>query len=216
MAERHDTQSSLTFHRAYEMLYKDKELSVAQRYLGDVGCVVWDAAIVLARFLENDRFPEKFWRGKSVVELGAGTGFVGLVAACLGADVIVTDLEELVPLMRDNIERNKQLIEGRAEGVTLKWGDPSELKIPEVVLMSDLVYYPEALEPLCQTLTQLTDPQSLVLLCYEERDTGNKKELEERFFTLIKKRFEVSEVEFVKLDERYRSRDIHILTLKCA
>lgn len=64
-------------------------LKLKQCYLGDVGCVVWDAAIVLAKYLETKQFYDastgvNVWAGKSVVELGAGTGFVGLMAATLG------------------------------------------------------------------------------------------------------------------------------------
>ena len=206
--------NKLTFGRSYEMLYKKKELVITQIYVGDVGCVVWDAAIVLARFLENKYFPADFWAGKSVLELGAGTGLVGLVAACLGANVTLTDLKEVVPLLTDNIERNRTVIEGRAEGMILKWGVETKLGIPDVILMSDLVYYTEALEPLCETLTELTDEHTQVLFCYEERDTGNKKELEERFFNYLKKRFCVIEIEFDTFDEVYRSSDIHVFTLK--
>lgn len=64
-------------------------LKVKQCYMGDVGCVVWDAAIVLAKYLETKQFYDpssgvNVWAGSSVVELGAGTGAVGLMAATLG------------------------------------------------------------------------------------------------------------------------------------
>lgn len=60
-----------------------------QCYIGDVGCVVWDAAIVLAKYLETKTFYDmsigvNVWCGRTVVELGAGTGVVGLMAATLG------------------------------------------------------------------------------------------------------------------------------------
>lgn len=216
MAEKSSNTNKLTFDRSYEMLYKEKELTITQNYIGDVGCVVWDAALVLAKFLENKHFPDKYWTSKKVLELGSGTGLVGLVAGCLGADVMLTDLEELVPLLSENIERNKELIEGTAVSRTLKWGGTSGLEIPDVILMSDLVYYPEALNPLCETLTELTNEHSLALLCYEERDTGNKKELEESFFSFLKKRFQIKEIPFDSLDEVYRSQDIHVFTLKCS
>lgn len=64
-------------------------LHVKQCSEGDVGCVVWDAAIVLAKYLETKAFcdPEagtNLWSGKTILELGAGTGVVGLMAATLG------------------------------------------------------------------------------------------------------------------------------------
>lgn len=66
-----------------------RALKVKQCYMGDVGCVVWDAAIVLAKYLETKQFYDpsegvNVWAGSSVVELGAGTGVVGLMAATLG------------------------------------------------------------------------------------------------------------------------------------
>ena len=61
-----EVMNELTFDRTYEMLYREKELIITQRYVGDVGCVVWDAAIVLARFLENKYFPTDCWVGKRV------------------------------------------------------------------------------------------------------------------------------------------------------
>ena len=84
-----------------------KTLRIKQLYIGDVGCVVWDAALVLTKFLENPlHFPSRagsegprpgggrgavgvvsdgsYWRGKRVVDLGSGTGVAGLAAAALG------------------------------------------------------------------------------------------------------------------------------------
>lgn len=51
-----------------------KTLRIRQLYVGDVGCVVWDAALVLARFLENPSYFDQsggrgvgvardFWQG---------------------------------------------------------------------------------------------------------------------------------------------------------
>ncbi|NP_001038810.1 protein N-lysine methyltransferase METTL21D [Danio rerio] len=59
---------------------------------GDVGCVVWDAAIVLSKYLETEQFCSigsgvSMFSSKNIIELGAGTGLVGLVAASLGANV---------------------------------------------------------------------------------------------------------------------------------
>lgn len=90
-------------------------LKVKQCYLGDVGCVVWDAAIVLAKYLETKQFYDpssgtNVWSGRTLLELGAGTGIVGLMAATLGAQVTVTDLEDLQTLLKVNIQENQALI----------------------------------------------------------------------------------------------------------
>lgn len=66
-----------------------RTLKLKQCYMGDVGCVVWDAAIVLSKYLETKQFYEpssgvNVWSGRTVLELGAGTGVVGLMAATLG------------------------------------------------------------------------------------------------------------------------------------
>ena len=63
----------------------DSVIKIFQSEIGDVGCVVWDAALVLSMYLETADFD--FGRGldtKIVVELGAGTGVVGLMAASFG------------------------------------------------------------------------------------------------------------------------------------
>ena len=64
-------------------------LTINQSEVGDVGCVVWDAAIVLSCYMETSDFYDvnankNVLAGKRVIELGAGTGLVGLQAACLG------------------------------------------------------------------------------------------------------------------------------------
>lgn len=63
----------------------DVTLKFCQHEYGDVNCVVWDAALVLAKYLEtlyihrNETF-----ESKTVIELGSGLGCVGLTAACFG------------------------------------------------------------------------------------------------------------------------------------
>ena len=91
------TSESSCFFRELECT--GKTLKLKQLYVGDVGCVVWDAAIVLCKFLENQTYfpaqpaPESgdglvksdsYWNDKRVIDLGSGTGVVGIVAGVLG------------------------------------------------------------------------------------------------------------------------------------
>jgi len=63
-------------------------LSINQYEVGDEGCVVWDASLVLSFYLESADFTDETGNSrlldKSVVELGSGTGVVGIQAAVCG------------------------------------------------------------------------------------------------------------------------------------
>uniref|UniRef100_A0A493T5R3 Valosin containing protein lysine methyltransferase n=1 Tax=Anas platyrhynchos platyrhynchos TaxID=8840 RepID=A0A493T5R3_ANAPP len=187
-------------------------LRLEQREAGDVGCVVWDAALVLAKFLETGACP---LARRAVLELGAGTGAVGIMAATLGANVTVTDLEELQELLLVNIENNKHLVTGSVRAKVLKWGeDVTEFQPPpDYILMADCIYYEESLEPLLKTLKDLTGPDTCVLCCYEQRTMGKNPEIERRYFELLQADFELEKIPLEKHDEEYRSADIHIVNI---
>jgi len=130
-----------------------KTLKISQQYVGDVGGVVWDAALVLNGFLEN--ISEKI-KGKNILELGAGTGVSGLIAAFFGARVSITDTSEFIPLIVKNIEQNKELIklspvypfclDWRYFDYNEKLETPSDvtkkLELPfDIIILSDCIYY---------------------------------------------------------------------------
>ena len=130
-----------------------KTLKISQQYVGDVGGVVWDAALVLNGFLEN--ISEKI-KGKNILELGAGTGVSGLIAAYFGARVSITDTSEFIPLIEKNIEQNKELIklspvypfclDWRYFDDNVKLETPSDvtkkLDLPfDIIILSDCIYY---------------------------------------------------------------------------
>lgn len=75
--------SNRTFEREIEC--QDGILRIKQAEVGDESCVVWDAALVLAKYLQARHYCSKErLDNKHVIELGAGTGVVGLIAACCG------------------------------------------------------------------------------------------------------------------------------------
>jgi predicted nicotinamide N-methyase len=73
------------YFRNFDLESINVTLKFCQQEYGDVNCVVWDAALVLAKYLEvlymenNETF-----ESKNVIELGSGLGCVGLAAACFG------------------------------------------------------------------------------------------------------------------------------------
>jgi len=54
-------------------------LIMSTQGVGELGTRVWNGGLVLARYVE--RLGEAFFRGKSCIELGSGTGLTGIIAA---------------------------------------------------------------------------------------------------------------------------------------
>jgi predicted nicotinamide N-methyase len=140
---------------------------------------LWPTAVILARHL--CAHPELV-RGKRVVELGAGSGAVGLVCAALGAaHVWITDVPGALPLVCDNLRRNESLHSSGAVSVApCTWGERPHVDALladggafDVVLSCEVVYKQEAatLEALLQTQQALLADVSdaCVLLAYEFR-----------------------------------------------
>ncbi len=135
-------------------------------------------------------------QGKRVLELGAGTGVVGLAAAALGAArVVLTDQEAVTPMLEQNIALNQLHVEASAVAQPLMWGDAAQLQdalaalggAPDVVLAADCVYQRAALPALVQTISSLLSVQRggggggggvagqqppVVLVAVEERPGG--------------------------------------------
>ncbi|XP_010896230.1 protein-lysine methyltransferase METTL21D [Esox lucius] len=199
-------------------------LKIKQCYKGDVGCVVWDAAIVLSKYLETKTFVDpgsgvNMWANRNVLELGAGTGVVGLMAACLGAQVTVTDLEDLQTLLEVNIEDNRALISsGSITAKVLKWGENLSkfLPYPHFILMADCIYYEQSVKPLVETLKRLVGPETCIICCYEQRTEGLNPKVEKQFFELLLQGFQAEEIPLDKQDPEYNSPDIRILHIRKA
>ena len=109
------------------------------------GIVLWPAAIALAHEIATRPFA-----GLRVLELGAGTGLPGIVAAARGAHVVQTDRQDLaLHVCRKNAERNPIGLVGRIEhrlsDWTL-WDEAGDTTLYDCILGAD-VLYGEAMHP---------------------------------------------------------------------
>lgn len=114
----------------------------------ETGCVVWDGAVVLARYMCEH---VDLVRGKRILELGAGQGLVGIACAALGAaSVHLTDLSHRINALRRNIERNGV----DASAMPLDWTDDTAHQTVEVdiVVCSDCIYDLPLVGPLVETI----------------------------------------------------------------
>jgi methyltransferase-like protein 23 len=99
------------------------------------GVALWPASIALAHEVASR---VEAFRGRRVLELGAGTGLPGIVAASLGGKVVQTDRHELaMAVCRRNGERNGvETIVYRLADWT-DWDDPARY---EWIIGSDILY----------------------------------------------------------------------------
>lgn len=123
-----------------------------------LGMKTWGSALVLAKRL----VAEPNLLGKSCIELGAGTGLVGITAAKLGASVVLTDLQEIV----ENLERNVVSNNLDCPCHVLDWSDPHSSVLAgqkfDLILISDPVYSVEHPEALLASIEML-DSKNVIL-----------------------------------------------------
>jgi len=121
------------------------------------GASLWSAGKVLATFLAERR-PD-LCKGARCLELGSGTGAVGLTVAAAGARLVVlTDTELQLPLLKRNQQENCP--SGDAiQALPLDWRKPEQRAALEpwagtwsLVVGSDIGYDPDLFEPLLDTL----------------------------------------------------------------
>lgn len=136
------------------------------------GIVVWPAAIALAHEVAS-RGTDGL-AGKRILELGAGTGLPGIVAASLGAHVVQTDRQNIVlHVCKLNAERNgvsADALEQRL-GDWTAWTDDGRY---DVILGSDILYA----EPLHPHLHRIFEtnlaPGGTLLIADPFRETSYK------------------------------------------
>eukprot|EP00916_Digyalum_oweni_P003454 GHVL01006248.1.p1 GENE.GHVL01006248.1~~GHVL01006248.1.p1 ORF type:complete len:262 (+),score=29.19 GHVL01006248.1:260-1045(+) len=165
-----------------------------------VAAVVWDAAIVLGEHLEKH---QDIVRNRHVLELGAGTGLVGIVAALAGGEVTCTERAEALDHLRATVSSN--LNGHRLEVKELDWThDHSYLNSDyDVILGADIVYIEDTFPDLLRTLLHFAGPDTKVLLSCKIRYQRDSK-----FLTMLKEHFHISKVHFDL------ERDIYIYAAK--
>lgn len=129
-------------------------------------------------YLENALGPKSL-QGKTVIELGAGVGFGGLIANQLGARaVVITDgNQDVLKLANENIKINVQSDAlSTVSTAQLRWGtddiDSFARDQWDYVLASDVTYRKDSWPILMKTLADLATSKTTVLLSMEPRNVG--------------------------------------------
>lgn len=161
-----------------------------------------------------------FLQKKNVIELGSGTGCVGIAAAMMGASVLLTDqyqLQDLLHINRDLCLRSQTKIDPESLRICqLDWEKDSQVDIePDFILISDCVLpklYP--IQPLVDTISQLCKTTTTrVIMAYEDR-YFEQYDAKERFIELMRNvGFQYQLVDPIELHPKYAVDDIQVWQL---
>ncbi|WWC92091.1 uncharacterized protein L201_007045 [Kwoniella dendrophila CBS 6074] len=177
------------------------------------GGIAWPAGEVLSRYIAyRHGIDPSHLRNKKILELGSGTGLVGIVAGMLEptSEIWVTDQSILLDLMEINTELNIPTNQQGKRNVhvsELNWGDDLSLnQIPikdiDIILAADCVYFEPAFPLLVKTLYDLAPigKEIEILFCWKKRRKADK-----RFFAMLKKHFN----QFIIEDDKPGEKEIY-------
>ena len=129
--------------------------AIAEHKPAPYGAVLWDSAIIVARVLLKRPDPRAMREptgssddsgtplaGLTVVELGAGCGLCGVVAALRGARVVCTDVDELV-FAAVRAAADAAGVGDRVDCAVFDVCGPEPLPAVDVVIIADLLYEAE-------------------------------------------------------------------------
>ncbi|KAF4044740.1 Lysine methyltransferase [Phytophthora infestans] len=197
-----------------------------------IGGSIWTSGELLAAHLELQReYFRSIFDGARVVELGSGTGYVGLmIAACFKpAHVYLTDLSTHIQGLHRNVERNAGAVRAgvQVHVSELSWGcseqetgllesiaatsDGSDgnLEAVDVILGTDVAYLRELYDPLLHTMNRLATSRTLILLGLNRADTRHT------FFQQLERDgFEYYKIPDFKLPQEYWGRDFGLLEIR--
>ncbi|KAG9188411.1 D-xylulose reductase [Alternaria panax] len=158
----------------------------------DLGLKTWAASYLLAkRLMTFHLVPPDTQERPQVLELGSGTGLVGLAMAGLGADVVLTDLPNICPNLAHNAQHNREVIGlngGTIRTAMLDWTHPTlceplpddnstvenviiPAKFP-LILAADSLYSPDHPRMLVDTISAWLSPDdnARVIIEFPYRD----------------------------------------------
>lgn len=179
---------------------------------------VWDAALVLSYFLINPKSQSVINpKDKIILELGSGTGIIGLITGFLGAKkIILTDKGGCTKLISENYETNKKILPSHLECIVkeVDWLKEDYKKISDEVdyiIGSDLVWKNELIKPLSDIIKYFMERNNncIAVFSFQIRDEKIKT-----FFDMFpKKEYKIEKLPDQYYDDEYKADDIIIIRI---
>lgn len=198
------------------------------------GLSVWNCGVVGAKFFEYKETLSPNWcAGKSVIELGCGTGILGLALALTNPfyHVLCTDMSDVLQLTQINIDANRSFLQCsnqatclhntcagvRVQTSSLQWesfvslndGLRDKQEHFDIVILADVVWYIEGVLPLVSALHALTNEHSTVMLFFQSRHV----DVDLVFWDLVRRRFDIRRLPVACLHPKFRNSLVSVYEL---
>ncbi|KAM3966176.1 methyltransferase-like protein 22 [Aphomia sociella] len=168
-----------------------------------VGLQVWRGAFLLGDLLIHLGVNGNL-AGKSVLELGAGTGLTSFVAALYAKKVVCTDIDVggILELIRLNAKYNIKLIKSQFKVMPLDFMDTNwdkeltnEIKEVDIIIAADVIYDDDVTAAFVTTVQKImnTNPPKTLYIVLEKRYVFTIEHMDsvapcyETFLTLLHK-----------------------------
>ncbi|GCC35812.1 EEF1A lysine methyltransferase 3-like [Chiloscyllium punctatum] len=141
---------------------------------------VWEAGVALCQYFQKEKIN---FTSKKVIELGSGTGIVGILATLLGGDVTMTDKPNILKQIENNVSINiPTACQHRVKVRALTWGE-DQTKFPtayDIILGSDIVYSSVSYPALLETFRYLARQGATIYLATEIRKSNDSTYFHEK------------------------------------
>ena len=125
---------------------------------------LWPSAIALSQFIADQ---PHLVAGKKVLELAAGLGLPGIIAAHLAKEVMISDyLQDAVTMMESSVALNGL---SNVQARLIDWNAIPPDLYADVLLLSDINYEPAAFEVLYDVLSGFLAKGTILLLATPQR-----------------------------------------------
>ncbi len=143
---------------------------------------IWESSVILADFMASmEPDPER-----RILELGAGLGVTGIVAAGFGHKVLLTDYQdEILDFERVSAAINE--CDQNTDFSRLDWLKPAELGTFEMIIGSEILFHPKFFEPLLHVFKKYLSPKGVIYMAHDVR----RKSLGQ-FLPLCEKEYDIA------------------------
>lgn len=168
--ESDDLDNMVSAH-TLQYTFHEHVLDIEEDWSGPTSGMQWLGGVTLSRYFDNrDIFPKDYFKGKRVLEVGAGCGLTSLLLVMLGADVTMTDIdiEKAIPNIESNVDVDDVEKRSRIHLHRVDWFKPEleRFNLPfDIIVSGDSYYQASVADPLLNMLWDVSDENTDIYHC---------------------------------------------------